>query len=327
MRHFCLMTSENYIAKSIVMYKSLLNIYGDGFRLYYFCFDQITYDFLVKANYRQIIPVSMKEWEDSELLSVKGTRTTAEYFFTTTGSLILHVLNEFHVDMCIYLDADLYFYSTPEVLLEEMGNATVMITEHRYSDPDLARMHGKYCVQFMPFRNDENGIKILKWWRNACIDWCYMRSENGRWADQGYLNDWTERFEGVHELSHLGGGVASWNAARYKFSRKRSNGKISLREKGRKHKSDLVFYHFHGVRFYNNNHIYFENDSADRVLLKNIYRPYFKELVLTTREIQALDPSIKPLGILPAPPKTWKTPFQVLKKKLKHRLVTDLEFN
>ena len=325
MRHFCLMTSENYIAKAIVMYESLLKQYGSEFRLYYFCFDDKTYDYLLKADYTNIIPISMKEWEDPELLKVKNSRTLSEYFFTTTGSLILYVFKKFKVDMCIYLDADLYFYDSPEVLIDEMGNSTIMITEHRYADPELLFIHGKYCVQFIPVRNDENGHKILNWWRNACIDWCYMRSENGLWADQGYLNDWPTRFNGVHELENLGGGVASWNTPLYKFL-KTTEGKFVLTEKRSKKKFNLIFFHFHGVRFFSNNYIYVENKSADNVLIRHIYRAYIKHLILTAKNIKAIDNSIEPLGIIPSTSKGWKKPFRFVKRKLSRHYITGIRY-
>jgi hypothetical protein len=325
MRHFCLMTSENYIAKSILMYESLLNHYNNEFRLYYFCFDNQTYNYLLKANYNNIIPIARNEWEDAELLKVKSSRSTTEYFFTTTGSLILYVFKEFKVDMCIYLDADLYFFSSPEILIDEMGDKSIMITEHRYADQKLSKLHGKYCIQFMPVRNDQNGNIILNWWRNACLQWCYLRSENGLWADQGYLNDWPTRFRGVHELQHLGGGVAPWNAPLYKLYRT-PEGVITLVEKRTLKKFSLIYFHFHGVRFFSNNYIYFENQSFDKVLMKYIYRFYFKQLILTAQKIKVIDELIEPLGILPTPPFTWRKPFHYVKRKLNKKLITDLKY-
>ncbi|MFN3270416.1 MAG: hypothetical protein ACK42G_07510, partial [Candidatus Kapaibacteriota bacterium] len=42
--------------------------------------------------------------------------------------------------------------------------------------------------------------------------------------DQLYLDDWTERFKGVHVMKHLGGGLAAWNVQQYEF--KNENEKI-----------------------------------------------------------------------------------------------------
>ena len=123
-----------------------------------------------------------------------------------------------------------------------MGEKSVLITEHRYTkEYDQSRTSGIYCVQFMTFKNDKNGMEALNWWRNACIEWCYSRFENGKFGDQKYLDDWLNRFKGVHSLKNLGGGVAPWNIQQYDLSKK---------------EFELIFYHFHGFKILENHKFY-----------------------------------------------------------------------
>ena len=243
--NFCTLYNSDYSAKGLAMYYSLVEHCSD-FHLYIFAFDDMLVEALRKMNLEHVTVVTLKEFEDEELLRIKPTRTKGEYCWTCSSSIILYCLEHYGLDNCTYIDADLYFYSNPSVLLEEMGDNDVQITEHRYTKKyDQSKDCGKYCVQFVTFKNTPNGLKILKWWRNACIDWCYNRKEDGKFGDQKYLDDWTERFEGVHVLQHLGGGVAPWNMQQYTFEEK--FGGIVGRENATCKEFQLVFFHFHDI--------------------------------------------------------------------------------
>lgn len=278
MYNFCTLFNINYLSRGIAMYESLAKHYKD-FKLYIFAFDDDCYNILKKLNYKNCEVISLQQFEDEELLKVKKDRTKGEYCWTCTASTILYVLSEYGVDSCTYLDSDLYFYNSPKILIEEMIKDSVLITEHRYTlEYDQTEISGKYCVQFMTFNNDERGIKALNWWRDACIDWCYARAEDGKLGDQKYLDDWTERFEGIHELKHLGGGVAPWNVQQYKF--KLDNDKIIGIEKKSGNEFDLIFYHFHGFTFYNDNTVDFTDGyKLDSNVSQIIYMPYVKHLL------------------------------------------------
>ena len=286
------------MSRGLVMYESLLKCCND-FHLYVFAFDDKCYEFLKSQNYKNLTVVSLKEFEDEQLLKIKPTRTTGEYCWTCASSTILYSINTFRLENCTYIDADMVFYSDPIVLFNEIGTKSVLITEHRYTkEYDQSKASGKYCVQFVTFKNDEKGMKILNWWRNACIEWCYNRMEDGKFGDQKYLDDWTTRFEGVHELQHLGGGIAPWNVQQYSFEK--HSGKIIGKELSTGKVFDAVFYHFHGARFYSN-HIaqltgleYLLNSNVKEIF----YLQYIKLINEQRLKINAIDSSFNPNGSL-----------------------------
>jgi hypothetical protein len=176
------------------------------------------------------------------------------------------------------LDSDLYFFSSPQSLLDEMGNDSVLITPHRYTRKyDQSATSGIYCVQFVTFKNDKHGLTVLNWWRSLCLDWCYDRIEDGRFGDQKYLDDWPVRFEGIHILQHLGGGVAPWNMQQYSFYQ--DSDKVMGRVLASNEKFEVVFFHFHSLMFVRPYYFsprprYIRNKSV----AKFIFNPYVKKI-------------------------------------------------
>ena len=248
MINFCTLYNSNYAAKGLAMYQSLVE-HCPSFHLYLFAFDDRLAAAMKAMKLSNLTVVTLKEFEDEELLRIKPTRTAGEYCWTCSGSTILYCLEHFDIDSCTYIDSDLYFYSDPTVLIEEMGNNDVLITEHRYTpEYDQTVKSGKYCVQFMTFKKTENGLNVLRWWRNSCLDWCYNRFEDGKFGDQKYLDDWTMRFKGIHVLQHLGGGVAPWNMQQYTF--KREGQQLIGTEIATGKEFPVIFFHFHALNCY-----------------------------------------------------------------------------
>jgi hypothetical protein len=233
--------------------------------------------------------ISLPEFEDDELLKVKPARTRGEYCWTCTSSTILYVLNHFGVEHCTYIDSDLYFFSSPQPLIDEMGNSSVLITPHRYTPRyNQEQKTGIYCVQFVTFKKDERGLRALNWWREACLEWCYNRFEDGKFGDQKYLDDWPVRFEGVHVLKHPGGGVAPWNMQQYSFERE--NGKLRGKVLSTGEKFEIIFFHFHSFTFVSPHYFsprpYYQRNDSVIILLFN---PYAKAI----RNIREQCPSVK----------------------------------
>jgi len=292
--NFCTLFDSNYLTRGLALHESMVKYIPD-FKLFIFAFDDRSHKILTKMKLKNTVVISLKEFEYPRLLEVKPTRSVAEYCWTSTSSTVLYVLDRFGVDNCTYIDADICFYSSPEPIFTEMGDNSILLTEHRYSPRYNKEVKsGRYCVQFVTFKNDERGRKALTWWRDRCLEWCYDRYEDGKFGDQLYLDDWTERFEGVHVMQHLGGGLAAWNVQQYDFVE--INGKLTGKELSSGQQFDVIFYHYHYLRFFKGGKI----ELGRRVLTKNVldifYKPYILTLDRLKREITTRWPGFDPNG-------------------------------
>ena len=245
---FVTLFDSGYLSRGLVMYESLKAVCKE-FKLYIIAFDDKCEKKLKEANLDNTIIISLSDFEDQELLSVKDSRSRGEYCWTSTPKSILYIFENYNENICTYIDADMILYKDPSSLIEELGDDVVMITEHRYSDYcDQTKNSGKYCVQFMPFKNNDSAKNILNWWKDRCLENCGHDPEKGICGDQKYLDDWCERFEGVHELVDIGGGVAPWNVSQYSLIKDAD--KIIVKENATGRCSDLVFYHLHYLTFF-----------------------------------------------------------------------------
>src|SRR4051794_33506576 len=214
-RYFCTYFDSRYLIKGLALYSSLKR-HCPGFVLYVLCLDERTHAVLSKLAYRELRLIRLADFEaaNPDLLAVKSERTFFEYYCTLTPCLATWVLdNAPRVDMLTYVDADLYFFSSPEPLFAEVAQGSTLIIEHRNA-PDFAHYtptNGIYNVGWLTFRRDEDGLACLRWWRQRCIEWCFLRAEDGKFADQKYLDEWPERFDGVVVSALKGANVAPWN--------------------------------------------------------------------------------------------------------------------
>lgn len=305
---FCTYFDKDYLFRGLALYNSLLKHCPD-FTLWVLCMDELTYQTLQNLNLKNLELIALKDFEDPQLLAAKGTRTIVEYYWTCTPSLPLFILNKHPALMDIaYLDADMYFFGSPQPIYEGLGNKSIMIISHRYS-PDLKYLEkesGIYNVGMLIFKNDENGRRCLKWWREKCLEWCYAYYDNGRYGDQMYLNDWPTRFPGVHVLEHKGADLAPWNIAQYEITLK--DGEIFVDQ------DPLIFYHFHHVTIYSPTefltHKALYQISSEKVKL--VYQPYIAALEEAIKTVQTVFPNFA-YGFTDKPP---------LMKKLKKILTS-----
>ena len=205
------------MARALALYRSLERSDPD-FVLRAVCMDTTSRELLRRLALPRCrtVPIEQIEDRDPELRAVRASRTSWEYCWTATPAVCRYFLEtEPELELLTYLDADLYIWSSPQPLFDELGDRSVLLIPHR-SETEHAL--GVYNVGWLTFRNDALGLAAVRWWRERCLEWCYDRVEPGRYGDQKYLDDWPVRFEGVRVSALAAAGVAPWNESRHRVS-------------------------------------------------------------------------------------------------------------
>lgn len=248
MRHFCTYFDSNYLPRARCLIDSLSR-HCDAFTIHALCHDDKSVEIVTALNIKNVAVYSIEEIEsqDKDLVTLRGERSLVEYYYTVGPSFIWHVLtanNE--IETITYLDADLYFYSDPGSLFDDFCDSSIGVTPHRlrkYRNKHV--WQGTYNVGWINFRKDRQGMECLAQWRDDCKEWCYERFEDGKYADQLYLDSWPLNYSRFIEYDRPGANVAPWNLSDYKLSTDDGGVKVDG--------EPLIFFHFHGLRKISNN--------------------------------------------------------------------------
>lgn len=281
--NFCTLFDKNFLLKGIALRDSLSE-HCSSFRLFVLCLDDLTYDILKMMRLSNVVLLRLEELEDQELIDLKNKRKAGEFAWTCKPPLVIHILKKYReVELLTYFDSDIYLYSSPSAIYEEIKDKSIIITPHRFSEnkKHLEKKSGVYNAGTIIFKNDNNAMECLKEWREQCLDWCYDYLDNGRLGDQMYLDKWTEKYKNVYVLDRKGANLGPWNVSRYKI--KKINNQIYVDDEA------LFWYHFHSLKLYEGMG---GKIKAPPVFLINndIYEPYIKNLSLSTQKIKKLYP-------------------------------------
>jgi GT2 family glycosyltransferase len=289
-KYYCTYFDKNYLIKGLSLLSSLQKHEKDEYDIFVVCLDELTRLILTKLNMSNIkaIPIHEIEFNDFVLLEAKRNRSLIEYYWTLTPSIILKLLraNE-GIDLLTYLDSDLYFYSSPDPILKEIENKSILIHEHRFPKKfKHLENYGIYNVGLLSFRNDKIGNQVLNWWRDKCIEWCYSYLDKDRFGDQKYLDKWPKQYKGVAVLKNIAAGVAPWNHEQYFFTEDK-NKTVFVNNNA------LIFYHFHSFTFINEAVVVPISKLEYKISLniaKYCFIPYVKELHKSIQKVRAIIP-------------------------------------
>jgi lipopolysaccharide biosynthesis glycosyltransferase len=237
----------NYLPRALCMLDSLEQ-HCESFMIYTLCLDDICLERMKKLGRPYVVPIGLAELEAAvtALAPLKNERTSLEYYYTCGPAFLYFLMERYsEIDLLTYLDADLYFLSDPLVLFDQFEKYSIGVVPHHMPGFRKVTSQGKYNVGWINFRRDANGLACLSWWRDRCIEWCFERYEDGKYADQLYLDQWPKLFEGFYEFTCHGANVGAWNVGDYQIALRSQQVYVD--------EDPLIFYHFHGFKKIRNN--------------------------------------------------------------------------
>jgi hypothetical protein len=283
--HFCTYFDDRYAPKGLAMWRSL-KARTPSAVLHVLCLSEPCREILAGLELSDVLLYSLADLEaqDPELLRARENRSLIEYYFTLTPCALLYVLRTRpEIARLTYVDADLFFFADPQPLFDEMGDCAVGLIEHKFP-AELAHLeqYGRFNVGWLTFRRDPVAFACLDVWRQQCLEWCYDRLEDNRFAEQKYLDAWPCRFQRVAVIQHKGANVAPWNLNRYPLAK--SGETLFVGDQ------PMLFFHAHGFKpggpgrptVLNVETYHVEPTSF---LWESVFWPYQNALIDATRQI------------------------------------------
>lgn len=129
---------------------------------------------------------------------------------------VKHLLEQGY-DRVIYVDNDIFFYSSPDFLFERLETSDFLLTPHFYkADPAKEQNWleanfrvGLYNAGF--FGANRNAIPVLDWWSECCLYAIGKSYWRGLYDDQKYLDLVPVLFDKAEIIRHPGCNLAGWN--------------------------------------------------------------------------------------------------------------------
>src|SRR5947209_865301 len=289
-RVYCTYFDHNCLSRGLALYRSLQR-QAAGSGLWVLCLSEACHRTLIALDLPDLVPVRLADFEaaDPEVAATRALRSTVEYYFTCTPAWTLFVIaREADADWVTYLDGDLFFFASPEIIYRELADGAAAIIPHRYP-ARLARLRkfGTYNVGWVGARNAPDGIAIMQWWRAKCIEWCHDYVDGNRFADQGSLDWFPQLSTRVIVIDNPGANLAPWNIGNYRIDVRDDRVLIDKVH-------PLLFFHFQGLRkgmrwFVFNSHRSYGAPFSSEVR-DHIYKPYVDELLAIEKSI---DPALQ----------------------------------
>lgn len=241
-------SDRGFLPRTLSMCSSLRS-FDSSSPVYYFSTEPLLPGEYAAFESINVIVLSIDTFLESKIIDdLYKTRSHLEFMWTLPSQLLVKMWRiESSCSDFVYLDADIYFFSDPNSIWQEVPMNSVSIIRHNFSErlEKTFQSSGEFNVSWVSVPNSGVGMTVASKWSLDCLEMCPEKPmmHNGKliYGDQKYLDYWPEDYgTNLHVIRHEGAGVAPWNYEKYTFSKE-----LPLLIDG----IPIIFFHFSSHQF------------------------------------------------------------------------------
>lgn len=178
MTKFLTLCDSGYKSKALAMHKSLCDtMTHDDWVLHWLCINPSLFQEVVEMRLKNVVAWDLETLEDlhkAEFDIARNNPATvwggqySNFVWTLTPWIMDYFLKSARDgESIMYIDADIYFYQSPELIFDVVGDKSLGIHTHRFSGPYNPNMiTGYFNVGVVVFRHDPYGLEMAAKWKN-----------------------------------------------------------------------------------------------------------------------------------------------------------------
>ncbi len=213
MNCFCTISTKSHLFKSKVLSDSLKKY---GYQTINLVVDSDSVDEKTIFESKSYLTLKDLPQSDTKLILSKY-RAHSDKLRWALKPVLMKYLLETKFEKVIYVDNDIYFFSKPNLLFDQLDLSNILLTPHFYSFNPKKEQNwfeanyrvGLFNAGFVGV--NRKAIDMLNWWRECCEFNIKKSFWRGLFDDQKYLDLVPIVFDNVYIIKDTGYNLAGWN--------------------------------------------------------------------------------------------------------------------